>query len=76
MPFGAGLRSCIGSRFSQVEIKLGVARILRDFRLVPANNTTVNKIECLDENVIDVKRIGRPMESSVVSDVIMQQLYQ
>ena len=42
MPFGVGPRSCIGSRFALLELKLGIARILREFRIVRSANTQVN----------------------------------
>lgn len=39
LPFGYGPRHCIGMRFSLTETKLGIAKIIANFRIEPAPNT-------------------------------------
>jgi len=41
MPFGSGPRNCIGMRFALMEAKLGLAQIIRRFRLVRSDKTEV-----------------------------------
>lgn len=41
MPFGDGPRNCIGLRFSMLETKIGVAEIIRDFKLSTCEKTTI-----------------------------------
>jgi len=41
IPFGAGPRNCIGMRFALMETKLGLAQIIRRFRLVRSVKTEV-----------------------------------
>ncbi|CAG2113351.1 unnamed protein product [Medioppia subpectinata] len=41
IPFGAGPRACIGQRFSLMMIKLGVARMVRQFKFRPCERTRV-----------------------------------
>lgn len=41
LPFGAGPRNCIGSRFALLEGKLIVAEIVRNFEIVPVTKTQV-----------------------------------
>lgn len=38
-PFGAGPRNCIGERFGLMQVKTGIVKILKDFRLEPAART-------------------------------------
>lgn len=41
LPFGSGLRNCIGSRFAQMELKLTIIEILRSFKLVTNDRTQI-----------------------------------
>ncbi|KAB0793925.1 hypothetical protein PPYR_13545 [Photinus pyralis] len=41
LPFGAGPRNCIGSRFALLEGKLIIAEIVRNFEIVPVRKTQV-----------------------------------
>lgn len=41
MPFGVGPRNCIGSRFALMEVKLLYFHILRNFTLVPVEETQI-----------------------------------
>lgn len=38
-PFGAGPRNCIGERFGLMQVKTGIVKILKDFRLEPTEKT-------------------------------------
>lgn len=38
-PFGSGPRSCIGERFALLQVKTGLVKILKDFRLEPTDKT-------------------------------------
>ncbi len=38
-PFGAGNRACIGQRFSIMEIKIFMAKLLSKFKLIPTEKT-------------------------------------
>ena len=39
LPFGKGPRECIGMRLALMQTKVGLATVLRNFRLVPTHNT-------------------------------------
>ncbi|XP_035669261.1 cytochrome P450 3A8-like [Branchiostoma floridae] len=41
LPFGAGPRNCIGMRLALMELKVGVARVLRKYRIVPGPDTDI-----------------------------------
>jgi hypothetical protein len=43
MPFGNGPRNCIGMRFTLVNIKLGVIRVLQNFTLQTCKETQVRQ---------------------------------
>ncbi|XP_044270810.1 probable cytochrome P450 9f2 [Tribolium madens] len=41
IPFGAGPRNCIGSRFALLEIKLLIFHVLKNFEIVPIKKTLI-----------------------------------
>ena len=41
VPFGHGPHNCIGMRFAQMEMRLGLARILKKYRLEVAPDTKI-----------------------------------
>lgn len=41
LPFGSGPRMCMGTRFTQLEIKMAIVEILRNYRLIPSTRTEV-----------------------------------
>lgn len=41
LPFGEGPRNCIGMRFAFMEIRVGLIKLLRDFRVNPCPSTPV-----------------------------------
>ncbi|KAG1679745.1 Cytochrome P450 3A41 [Nymphon striatum] len=50
-PFGVGPRNCIGMRFAQMQFKVAMARILRDYKLVPCEKTETGDLEILYKTV-------------------------
>ncbi|XP_048243850.1 cytochrome P450 3A8-like [Haliotis rufescens] len=64
VPFGAGPRNCIGMRLSLMEAKIGIARLLQNFKPIRSEKTqvpmTFKKIGILEaENGIWVKMLQR-----------------
>lgn len=51
LPFGDGPRSCIGMRFGLLQTKLGIASVLKKFRVLPSP-TTKPKIEFFPSNIL------------------------
>lgn len=45
MPFGFGPRICIGKRLAITEMKIALAKLLREFILVKCDKTKVGKRE-------------------------------
>jgi cytochrome P450 len=42
LPFGGGQRQCIGMRFAMSEIKIGIAKLLAEFKIVDTPKTEIN----------------------------------
>ncbi|KAM7361974.1 uncharacterized protein ACRADG_012838 [Cochliomyia hominivorax] len=53
LPFGFGPRSCIGRRIVEMELELGIARVIRNFQ-VEFNYPTENAFKCLLINVPNI----------------------
>jgi cytochrome P450 len=41
LPFGAGPRNCIGTRFALLETKIALIKVLANYRFVPSKNTRI-----------------------------------
>lgn len=39
LPFGSGPRKCIGEKLGLIQMKVGIVKILKDFRMEPNDNT-------------------------------------
>jgi cytochrome P450 len=46
LPFGAGPRSCIGSRFAMLETKIAMVRVLKQFSFMPCDESKDIELEC------------------------------
>jgi cytochrome P450 family 9 len=56
MPFGAGPRNCIGSRFALLEMKLILFHVLKNFEVVPVERTPIPLV--LDKDQINLNAKG------------------
>lgn len=57
LSFGQGPRACIGMRFALLEAKLGAARALREFRLLPCEKT-VDVVEPDPAHILGLNKEG------------------
>ncbi|XP_073817034.1 cytochrome P450 CYP12A2-like [Musca autumnalis] len=64
LPFGFGSRSCIGRRIVEMELELGIARLIRNFK-VEFNYSTENAFKSL---LINIPNIPLKFKFSDVSD--------
>ena len=61
LPFGDGPRNCIGLRFGQMQTRLGIAILLKDYKFLPCDSTQIPvKIDkshhlCINEGGINLK---------------------
>lgn len=53
LPFGFGARSCIGRRIVELELELGIARLIRNFK-VEFNYSTENAFKAVQINVPNI----------------------
>ena len=53
MPFGFGAQSCIGRRIVEMELELGIARMVRNFN-IEYNHPTENAFKSLLINVPNI----------------------
>ncbi|MFB9840688.1 cytochrome P450, partial [Actinoallomurus acaciae] len=56
MPFGAGPRNCIGSRFALCEVKATLYQLLRQFEISPSEKTVLPIQMC--EKSVNIKMKG------------------
>ena len=66
-PFGAGQRSCIGERLGLMLVKLGIVKILKDFRLETTENTPM-------EIVLEKKATIIRSEEAMLVDFVLDPL--
>lgn len=67
-PFGAGPRNCIGERFGLMQVKSGIVKILKDFRLEPTENTP-------KEIVLEKKALVVQADRGIYFNLIKDELY-
>eukprot|EP00914_Ancora_sagittata_P021358 GHVO01042172.1.p1 GENE.GHVO01042172.1~~GHVO01042172.1.p1 ORF type:complete len:479 (+),score=43.05 GHVO01042172.1:1546-2982(+) len=61
LPFGAGPRNCIGLRFALLEAKIALVKLIKKFRIVPCEQTTV-PLELGEVGVIGPKNVTVGLE--------------
>ena len=55
MPFGSGLRNCIGMRFALLEAKIALIELMKRFSLVKAEETEVSVV--IPGSCIEIKSL-------------------
>lgn len=61
LPFGHGIRKCIGRPFAELELQMAIAKLVGEFKIEPVDETTAETLP-LDTNFIVVPRNPIPLK--------------